>query len=497
MDKNFFVLFGNQLFNPKILKALNCNHVFMAEDNELCTYQKHHKLKLYLFLCSMREYRDELTKVGIKVTYFRLEDRSKKSNFLELLCKFSKKHKLKHINFFEIEDKFLENRIRKQSVIEELDIQFHRSPMFLFSREEFASIHRGKSTFRLSSFYKFGRKKFDILVDGNMNPVGDKWSFDEENRKKIPHGLRIPKIKSYETSKHQDDIISIINKNFPDHPGTLANIWFPVKRKQVLLALDRFLNERLAKFGVYEDAVQKGENFLFHSCISPFLNNGLITPDEVINRVLEHYNRGDIPINSIEGYIRQILGWREFIRGIYQLKGEEQEKSNFWNHKRNLCDSWYNGNTGIEPLDDCIKLALSDGYNHHIPRLMIISNLMNLCEIDPKTIYKWFMEFYIDSSDWVMVPNVYGMATYADGGLMSTKPYTCSSNYILKMSNYSKGEWCDVMDGLYWRFIEKHKSFYQTNPRLAFQSRMLEKMNPERKKKIFDKANVFLSKHTC
>ncbi|MBB42693.1 MAG: cryptochrome/photolyase family protein [Rhodospirillaceae bacterium] len=497
MNKRFFVLFGNQLFNPKILKALNCNHVFMAEDYELCTYQKHHKLKIYLFLCSMREYRDELTKCGIRVTYFKLEDRSNKSNYLDFLCEFLKKNELKQINFFEIEDKFLENRIIKQNAIEDFDIQIHRSPMFLFSREEFSSFHKGKSTFRLSSFYKYGRKKFKVLVNSNLNPIGDKWSFDEENRKKIPNGLTVPKISRYEMSKHQEDVINIINKKFSDHPGTLANIWFPVKRKQVFLALDRFLDERLVKFGIYEDAVQKGRNFLFHSCISPFLNIGLITPDEVIKRVLEHYNKGGIPINSIEGYIRQILGWREFIRGIYHVRGEEQEKRNFWKHKRDLCDSWYKGDTGIEPLDDCIKLAIADGYNHHIPRLMIISNIMTLCEIDPKTIYKWFMELYIDSSDWVMVPNVYGMATYADGGLMSTKPYTCSSNYILKMSNYSKGEWCDVMDGLYWRFIEKHKSFYKSNPRLAFQSRMLEKMKPERKNRIFNKAEAFLLQHTC
>ncbi len=496
MSNKFFVIFGNQLFDPKILKKLNCNHVFMAEDYELCTYQKHHKLKLYLFLCSMREYRDELTKSGIRVSYFTLEERSNQSDYLKFLGKYVKNNKLKQVNFFEIEDKFLEGKIINESASEGFDIQFHRSPMFLFSREEFASIYKDKTTFRLSDFYKYGRKKFDILVDADLNPVGNKWSFDEENRKKIPNGVTVPKIRCNQRSKHHENVANIISKKFSNHPGTLDNIWFPVKRDQVSLALDRFLEERLVNFGIYEDAVRKGQNFLFHSCISPFLNIGLITPHQIIKQVLEYHNKGHIPINSIEGYLRQIIGWREFIRGIYQLRGEQQEKTNFWNHKRQLCDSWYSGDTGIEPLDDCIKLALADGYNHHIPRLMIISNLMTLCEIDPKIIFNWFMEMYIDSSDWVMVPNVYGMATYSDGGLMSTKPYTCSSNYILKMSNYSKGKWCDILDGLYWRFIDKHKSFYQSNHRLAFQSRMLEKMNPDRKNRIFDKADGFLLENT-
>ena len=194
--------------------------------------------------------------------------------------------------------------------------------------------------------------------------------------------------------------------------------------------------------------------------------------------------------------MRQIIGWREFIRGIYQEKSEVQENTNFWNHKKLLTKSWYEGNTGINPLDDCIKITLNDGYIHHIPRLMIISNLMNLCEVDPKSIYNWFMEMYIDSSDWVMAPNVYGMATYSDGGLMSTKPYTCASSYILRMSNYKKGEWCDIVDGLYWRFLNKNRSFYDTNPRLALHTRSLDKMTEERKETIFKKAELFIRQNT-
>ena len=226
------------------------------------------------------------------------------------------------------------------------------------------------------------------------------------------------------------------------------------------------------------------------------LNTGLLDPETVIKKTTKFASDNDIPINSLEGFIRQIIGWREFIRGIYHEEGKFQIKQNYWNHERKLTKSWYEGTTGIDPLDDCIKTTLNDGYIHHIPRLMVISNIMNLAGISPKEIYKWFMEMYIDSSDWVMVPNVFGMATYADGGMMSTKPYTCGSNYILKMSNYKKGDWCDTLDGLYWKFTEKNRKFYENNPRLALLTRSLDRLNPERKNHIFKKAEDFIKQNT-
>ena len=497
MIENTFVILGNQLFEPSILKNLGCEHVFMAEDHGLCTYEKHHKLKIYLFFCAMREYRDELQSLGIQVSYFNIEQRDENVSYATFLCDFLEKNKIKKISLFEIEDQPFETELTQFLKSKSIQVTVHNSPMFMFSREEFAISFGENKTFRLANFYKHIRKKHKILVDDNYDPVGQRWSFDEENRKRIPNNLKIPSLKTTPRSRYHQEVIQNIEKNFSDHPGKLDNVWFPVTRSSVQRHLDHFLTERFHDFGVYEDAIRQGENFLFHSCISPFLNIGLITPKSLVNRVLEIYERNEAPINSVEGYVRQVLGWREFIRGIYQLRGKEQEKSNFWGHTRILTSSWYNGSTGILPLDDSIHSAIQDGYNHHIPRLMIISNLMNLCEINPKSIYQWFMEMYIDSSDWVMVPNVYGMATFADGGLMSTKPYTCSSNYMLKMSNYTKGDWCDIVDGLYWRFIEKHRVFYQRNPRLNFQTRMLSRMDPSRKIAIFRAAENFIDSHTA
>ena len=496
MESNFFIILGNQLFNPKILNKNNCNEVFMAEDLGLCTYFKHHKAKLYLFLTAMREYRDELTKNSIKVNYFKLDERDDNDKYSIFLAKFLKSKKINHIHMFEIEDKEFELELVSHLKKEDIEITFVKSPMFLFKREDFVPMAKGKKVYRMSSFYQKARKSLNILVDEDQKPIGGKWSFDEENRKKIPKGVEPPKNLKFKSSEHHDDVINLINKYFNKHPGSLENIWFPVNRKGAEKQLEDFLKNKFTNFGIYEDAMLEGKNFLFHSCISALLNIGLLDPETVIKKTMKFASDNNIPINSLEGFIRQIIGWREFIRGIYHEEGKFQIKQNYWNHEKKLTKSWYEGTTGIDPLDDCIKTTLNDGYIHHIPRLMVISNIMNLAGIAPKEIYKWFMEMYIDSSDWVMVPNVFGMATYADGGLMSTKPYTCGSNYILKMSNYKKGDWCDVLDGLYWKFTEENRTFYENNPRLALLTRSLDKMNPERKQHIFSQAEMFIEKNT-
>ena len=328
------------------------------------------------------------------------------------------------------------------------------------------------------------RKKLDLLIDENDMPIGGKWSYDEDNRKKITKNINIP-IKP--RLKKEESFLNIKNnilKYFSDHPGKMNNLWMPINRKEALIWIDNFFKIKFKNFGVFEDAIIDNNNFLFHSNISPLMNMGLITPDEIIERALIVYQKNNIPLNSFEGFIRQIIGWREFIKGIYDIKGQDQIKSNFWRHNRKLSNDWYDGTTGIEPLDDTIKDCLNYGYTHHIPRLMILSNIMTLSRVNPNEINKWFMEMFVDSSDWVMVPNVYGMGTFSDGGIFSTKPYLCGSNYLLKMSNYKKGEWCEVLDGLYWKFINDNIDFFKTNPRLSIMKNALSKINAERKKII-------------
>ena len=233
---------------------------------------------------------------------------------------------------------------------------------------------------------------------------------------------------------------------------------------------------------------------MFHSLLSPYLNMGLLTPDEVVDQVVAAAD--EMPIQSVEGFVRQVIGWREFVRGVYREFGDRQEKANFWSHERELTTAWYAGETGIPPLDDVILSVQELGWAHHIPRLMILGNLMTLCEIRPQSAHRWFMEMFVDSSEWVMGPNVYGMGLFSDGGIFATKPYICGSNYLLKMSDYKKGDWCETVDGLYWRFIDKHRDFFAGNPRLALMPRALDRLDEERRKRIFAAAQEFIDTHT-
>ena len=495
-SKDLLVLLGNQLFPIDEIKKLDTNQIFMAEDYNLCTYEKHHKLKILMFLCAMREKRDELIKNHFNVFYSEISNGDFLIPYEEKLKKYIIKNKINHIKFFEIEDKFFENRMRVFSEINNLEITFYQSPMFIESREEFKKYASNKKSLSHANFYKSIRKKLNILIDENQMPVGGKWSFDEENRKKIPKNIQLPEKFKKSKSKYIKEISTFIINNFSEHPGEISEVWMPLTRQEALKNLDNFLNIKFNNFGSYEDAILIEDNFLFHSALSPSLNLGLITPKEIIAKVLIYISDNEIPLNSSEGFIRQIIGWREFIRGVYQVKGDEQEKSNFFNFSNKINNSWYSGTTGIPPLDDAIKFSNLFGYTHHINRLMIISNIMTLSEIDPNEVYKWFMEMYVDSSDWVMVSNVYGMGTYADGGIFSTKPYICGSNYILKMSNYKKGDWCDIVDGLYWRFVHKHFDSIKNNHRLSFMKKTLEKMKIDRREMIFKKAEDFIKNNT-
>ena len=465
----------------------------MAEDNGLCSYIKHHKSKIALFFSAMRSYRDQLITNSYKVIYYDTNNNFSTSYFDKLLYEV-KINKIKKIEIYEIEDKPFEKDFLEFCKTNNLEINFLPSPMFIDSRGAFKYFLGDKKFHLQANYYKQMRKKMNLLLEDNK-PIGGKWSFDEDNRKKLPSGYEIPKLPSIKPYKEFSEISNAINTNFSNHPGELHS-WMPHSYEQIVEWLEIFFKDRFNEFGHYEDAIDKNEHFINHSVLSSSLNLGLITPKEVVDKSIDYAKKNDIPLNSLEGFIRQIIGWREFIRGIYQNYGDQMVKSNYWNHKNKLTATWYDGSTGIEPLDEAIKGAQKYGYTHHINRLMILSNIMNLCNIDPNEIYKWFMEMFIDSSDWVMVPNVYGMGTFADGGIFATKPYICGSSYILRMSNFKKGDWCDIVDGLYWKFIEEKRDFFVTNPRLSLMIRALEKLNPERKKHIFECANNFIDKTT-
>ena len=497
MPKKIFIILGNQLFPIKNLKSFKDDHIFfMCEDYGLCTYEKHHKHKILLFLSAMRSYADDLQLNKYKILYKKLEDKDFKDSYEDKLKKIVLSNKIQEVSFFEIEDKKFEKRII--SFIKKLNIKINMisSPMFMCSRIDFKEHIELNKNNLMANFYKYIRKKNNILIESNGQPVGGKWSFDKDNRKKIPKDTKISLFPKINETEHTHDLKPIIENMFPKHQGSTDNFWLATNVNDVNKLLNFFIKEKSNLFGDYEDTVTQQNNIVFHSALSPYLNLGLVTPDTIIKKILLHHDKTPIKLNSLEGYIRQVLGWREFMRGVYQNYSLEMESKNFFDHNRKMKNCWYEGNTGLPPLDHAIQNATTYGWSHHNERLIILYNIMNLCKIHPTIVYKWFMEMFVDSAEWVMVPNVYGMGLYSDGGIFATKPYICGSSYFLKMMDFKKGDWCNTMDGLYWRFIDKNRDFFLSNPRLSMMVRIYDKMKLERKKLILSEAEKFIKEKT-
>jgi len=337
------------------------------------------------------------------------------------------------------------------------------------------------------------RQRLNILMEGDQ-PAGGVWSFDTENRKQWPRKQVPPPAPIVKPGPQVAEAITYVEQRFPDNPGELDSFNYPITAADALKWLRQFLEQRLVGFGTYEDAMVIGESILHHSVLTPMLNIGLLTPAQVIEETLAYSGRADVPMNDLEGFIRQVIGWREFMMVMYRKIGVAQRNANFWNHQRPLPAAFYAGETGVAPVDLVIRQLLKSGYSHHIERLMVLGNFMLLCEIRPDDVYRWFMEMYIDAYDWVMVPNVYGMSQFADGGWLCTKPYISGSNYIRKMSDYAPGPWCEIWDGLFWRFIDRHREFFRRQPRLSMMAIQLERMGEAKRQQHLRVAETYLSR---
>jgi deoxyribodipyrimidine photolyase-related protein len=275
---------------------------------------------------------------------------------------------------------------------------------------------------------------------------------------------------------------AVVATHFPDVIGSDTEFGYPIDHTGAAAWLEDFVGERLASFGDYEDAISSGHDTLFHSVLTPMLNIGLLSPRQVVDAALDRAGR--VPLNSLEGFLRQVIGWREFVRLVYLTHGRRQRTRNFWGFTCDMPAALYDGSTGIDPVDHVIHKVLRSGYCHHIERLMILGNFMLLCEIHPDAVYRWFMELFVDAYDWVMVPNVYGMSQYADGGFMTTKPYISGSSYVLKMSDFKRGPWCAAWDALYWRFVDRHSDFFAGNPRMTMMVAMKDKLGAKLKEHL-------------
>lgn len=485
------IVFPHQLFEQTPL-PLHGASFYLLEEFLFFRQYNFHQQKIAFHRASMSAYADYLRSEGLKVHYIEAHDT--KSD-IRVLIKDLANQGITNIHYIDPADNWLESRIVNAAAEVGVRILPYRSPLFLNSKEDLEDFFSPEKTnYSQANFYKQQRQKRKLLLDVKGEPIGGKWSFDSENRKKYPREKEVPRVSHPDLSRWHQDAMVYVEQRFPHNIGSLSNYpLYPVDFKQARKWLQDFLENRFDEFGDYEDAIVADEQVLHHSVLTPMLNVGLLLPNEIIDKTITFAADHDIPLNALEGFIRQIIGWREFVKGIYQYHGSVQRTRNFWNFSRPLPDSFYDGTTGIYPVDQTIKKVLQTGYCHHIERLMVLGNFMLLCEFDPDDVYRWFMEMFIDAYDWVMVPNVYGMSQYADGGLFATKPYISGSNYLMKMSNYEKGSWQKIWDGLFWRFIDCQRPLFLGNARMRMMVSLYDKMSKERKEGHLHAANDFLA----
>ena len=484
------LIFPHQLFaeHPAVDQK---RPVILLEDALFFGQDKHwplhfHKQKLILHRASMKAYEAQLS--GIVTRYL---DWQPESTLGHQLAPFTE---LEEIHLADPVDDLLERRLKRFAEQRNIRLVYYETPNFLTTQEVCDELLGSKKPF-MATFYKAQRQRLNILMEPDgKSPMGGKWSYDEENRKKLPKKIRIPEPPSAPHNEYTLEAISYVSERFPQARGSAHGFCYPIDHASALAWLENFLVERFHLFGDYEDAISTEHRTIFHSVLTPALNIGLITPALVVERALAVGEENKIPLNSLEGFIRQIIGWREFMRAMYVRDSVMQRTKNYWQFEHKpMPQAFYNGTTGIAPIDDTIQRALEDSYCHHIERLMLVGNFMLLCRIHPDEVYKWFMELFIDAYDWVMVPNVYGMSQFADGGTFTTKPYISGSNYVRKMSNYKKDDWCDTWDALFWTFISDHHETFARNPRMSRMTWMYDKMTQEKKDAHRSLAHDFLN----
>ena len=482
------IIFPNQIFeNSKLLDE--SSKIFLIEEYLFFNQFNFHKQKILFHRMTMKSYEKFLKKKKLDVVY--IDSTENISDIREFIRNLDKK--VQSIKIYDPVDNWLSRRINDSCEEKNIKIENYNNPLFINNNKDLETFFRSdKKKFFQTSFYKKQRVKLDIMMIGDK-PEGGKWTYDDQNREKYPKNKIPPEIDYPKKDDNYNEALNYLNNNYKNNYGLIddENI-YPYNFQLAKKWLDDFFITRFYEFGPYEDAVVKEKSILNHSVLSPLLNTGLINPKELIKRTINYHYENKIPINSTEGFIRQIIGWREFIRGVYVCKGTEERNKNFWNFSRKIPSSFYSANTGIDPVDDTINKINKSGYANHIERLMIIGNFMLLCEFDPNEVYRWFMELFIDSYDWVMVPNVYGMSQFSDGGIFSTKPYISSSNYVKKMSNFKSGLWCSIWDGLFWKFIKDNESFFRKQYRLAMLTRNLDKMSEEKLNNHLKTADKFL-----
>lgn len=477
-----FIILPTQLFEDiSYLKEMD--KIYLIEEPFYFTDKPFHKQKLVFHRASMKYYYNLIKKKYKDVNYITFD----KVNYKDIYSQASE------IHVYDPIDKPIIKKLQNKKLI------IYDTPLFLETRQDLEEYRNNytnkKKYYHDNSFYKWQRKRLNILMGDDNKPILNKWSFDKENRKPYDKNYKESKILTYE-NEYINEAKKYVNKHFPDNFGLIDNFYYPITHKETYNHLKNFIKNKLETFGKYQDGISDNVIFGSHSVLSPMLNIGLITPKQVIDETIKYYKKNKNEISSIEAFIRQVIGWRSYVRFIYHYHGEEMLKMNNLNHKKKLPKSWYIGKTNFGIIDDMIIKVNKYAYLHHIERLMIMGNFGLLNQIHPLELYDWFMICFIDSFEWVMVPNVFGMSQYALKDIsMMTRPYFSSSNYIKKMSNYKNSEWFELWDSLYWNFINKHKNILSKIYSSAIQVKLLTNMAKDKLNNYLNIAKKILAKY--
>lgn len=481
------LIYPHQLYSPSEHPALELRRpVYLIEEPLFLTEFGTHRQKMLLHRMSLQAYKTELETAGYTVHYLAITPGATTTSILDTILATG----VTTVHIADTTDDWLESRITAACKTHNCIRKRYESLLFIFPRNEVLQRFMNSKKF-MKKFYEKARRDLGILIEIDGKPVGGAWSFDSENRKPLKKTVFVPADMSYRENADCTNARTWLADIVSEQYGT-TDVWIPYTRVTAEAYLEEFLDERLASFGPYEDALSTRGVRLFHSTLSPLINIGLLSPLEVVDRALDYAESHEVPLSSLEGFIRQIVGWREFIRASYECDGKTMRKQNFFNHTRPLPQAFWTGTTGIFPLDHSIQTVLHTGYNHHIERLMVLGNFMLLTKTDPNAVYTWFMAMYVDAYDWVMVPNIYGMSQFADGGSFATKPYMSGSAYLKKMSDYPRGDWETTWTALYWNFIHTHQDFFLQNHRLSMMPRLFERMNEEIRQGHLKVAEKFL-----
>ena len=479
---------------PKRIKKERPLLIFM-ESREKGREVPHHKKKAVYVLSSMRHFALECVEKGFDVLYHSTSGHFD-DGLKEILSQFD--GLLTYMTPSE-----WDSRERLRKVAKEYGDRIHEISNGFFLADPDMWKEKIEPGYRMEYFYREMRRKTGYLMKGDA-PEGGEWNYDEQNREKLPKDHPVPDIKRFEPDEITLEVIEMVNDYFPESFGHTDNYEYAVNREQALELLDQFIDERLDEFGPYEDALKTGNSTLFHSQLSIYMNNGLLTPAEVCNAALEQYKKGNARLNSVEGLIRQIIGWREFIRIYYEAMMPNVRDTNHFKFKEKLPAMYWSGDTKMKCMEESLKPVIDEAYSHHIQRLMVLSNFSNLTETDPRELERWFLTAYADAYEWVELPNVLGMSTYADGGVLASKPYVSSGNYINKMSDYCKnceysvtkktGKKACPFNYLYWNFVDKQRDTFNDSGRVNFMVNMFDnKKSDEQKKEIRESTEKFLS----